>query len=65
MNVLVYPLTFRRGVHHSPEPCRKIGFRCGFVGHDGVVRPGQWEIETVDGERIYVAPENVEEPRHD
>jgi hypothetical protein len=55
-----YDLTFRRGLHHDPEPCRRIGFVCG--GEHG---PPVWEIETPQGERIYVAPENVEDPRHD
>lgn len=60
MTDLAYPLTFRRGHHHDPEPCRYVGFICGTL-----TQPPLWEVETPDGDRHRVPPENVEEPRHD
>lgn len=62
---LTYDLIFRRDQSSRPELCRKVGYTIGGIDYRGMRIPPLWEIETRNGERLYVAPETVEERHHD
>lgn len=61
----VYDLIFHRDQSSSAELCRKVGYTLGGLDYRGMRIPPLWEIETLHGERLYVAPERVKGRHHD